>query len=118
MSIGMASLDGALQVRVGTLLGRELILISQSHMEIQTWFLCFMIEKRKFDNRLVRQFRYEEWKEKGIRTCGIRFKYDGKTHVLVKALLNESDSLRTVTRIINVYKFSHTPPVEETRLTG
>ncbi|MGO9433801.1 MAG: hypothetical protein ACLPH3_22105 [Terracidiphilus sp.] len=119
MSIGMANLDGALQVKIGTLFGRELILISQSTMEVQTWFFCFMIEKRKFNNELVRQFRYEEWTEKGIRTCGIRFKYDGKTQVLVKTLLNESTSLRTVVRIINVYRFSHTVPADlETQLTG
>jgi len=118
MSIGMANLDGALQVKVGTLFGRELILVSQSKMEIQTWFMGFMIGRRKFNNELVRQLRYEEWTHDGVRTCGIRFKYNGKTQVLVKALLNESDSLRTVVRIINVYKFSHTPPVEEIQLTG
>ena len=118
MSIGMANLDGALQVKVGTLFGRELILVSQSEMEIQTWFMGFMIGKRKFNNELVRQLRYEEWTQDGIRTCGIRFKYDGKTQVLVKALHHESDSLRTVVRIINVYKFSHTMPNEAVELTG
>jgi hypothetical protein len=107
----MANLDGALQVKVGTLFGRELILVSTSKMEIQTWLMGF-------DNDRVRQLRYEEWTQDGVRTCGIRFKYDGKTQVLIKALMNESDSLRTVVRIINVYKFSHTFPVEEERLTG
>ncbi|MGA8670226.1 MAG: hypothetical protein WB679_10145, partial [Terracidiphilus sp.] len=60
MSIGMANLDGALQVKVGTFFGRELILVSQSKMEIQTWFMGFMIGRRKFNNELVRQLRYEE----------------------------------------------------------
>jgi hypothetical protein len=118
MSIGMANLDGALQVKVGTFFGRELILVSESKMEIQTWFMGIRIGRRKFKNELVRQLRYEEWTHDRVRTCGIRFKYDGKTQVLVKALMNESDSLRTVVRIINVYKFSHTPPVEEIQLTG
>ena len=107
MSIKMSSIDGGLKVKVGTLLGRELIVITEPQMAIRTTFLGFVVARRKFDNRLVRQLRYEEWTERGIRTCGIRFKYNGKTQVLVKALLGESDSLRTVVRIINVYKFSH-----------
>jgi hypothetical protein len=106
MSIGMTNLDGDLQVNVGTLLGRELILVKKTEMEIQTWFLGFMIGRRKFNNDLVRELRYEEWKEGGARTCGIRFKYEGQTHVLIKAA-HESDTLRTVVKIINVYKFSH-----------
>jgi hypothetical protein len=114
----MANLDGELQVKVGTLFGRELILVSQTKMEVQTWFMGFVIARRTFDNDRIRQLRYEEWKQDGVRTCGIRFKYDGKTQVLVKAVMSESDSLRTVVRIINVYKFSHTFPVEEARLTG
>ena len=118
MSIGMANLDGELQVKVGTLFGRELILVSTSRMEIQTWFMGFVIARRTFENDRVRQLRYEEWKQDGVHTCGIRFKYDGKTQVLIKALMSESDSLRTVVRIINVYKFSHTAPVEEAQLTG
>ena len=118
MSIGMANLDGELQVKVGTLFGRELILVSQTKMEIQTWFMGFVIARRTFENDRVRQLRYEEWKQDGVRTCGIRFKYDGKTQVLVKAVMSESDSLRTVVRIINVYKFSHTVPAEVAALTG
>ena len=117
MSIAMANLDGELQVKVGTLFGRELILISQSQMEIQTLFMGFVVARRTFDNTRVQKFRYEEWSEKGVRTCGIRFKYDGKTNVLIKALLNESDSLRAVVRIINVYKFSHWKPAQETQLS-
>ncbi len=116
MSIGMASLDGALQVKVGTFFGRELIIITDSKMEVQTWFMGFMIGRRKFDAELVRQVRYEEWTERGVRVSGIRFKYDGRPHVLVKTLLQESDSLRTVVRIINVYKFSHTIPSGEVQL--
>jgi hypothetical protein len=107
MSIGMSSVDGGLQVKVGTLFGRELILITERQMEVQTRFLFFVVARRLFDNTHVRQLRYEEWTEKGVRTCGIRFKYNGKTQVLVKALMGESDTLRTVVRIINVYKFSH-----------
>jgi hypothetical protein len=118
MSIGMANLDGELQVKVGTLFGRELILVSQSRMEIQTWFMGFVIARRTFDNDRIRQLRYEEWIQDRVRTCGIRFKYDGKTQVLVKAVMNESDSLRTVVRIINVYKFSHAMPAEVVALTG
>jgi hypothetical protein len=114
----MANLDGELQVKVGTLFGRELILVSTSKMEIQTWFMGFVIARRTFENDRVRQLRYEEWKQDGVRTCGIRFKYDGKTQVLVKAVMSESDSLRTVVRIINVYKFSHTVPAEVAALTG
>lgn len=117
MSIGMSSVDGGLQVKVGTLLGRELILITERHMEIQTWFLAFVVGRRTFDNTLVRQLRYEEWTEKGVRTCGIRFKYNGKTQVLVKAVMSESDTLRTVVRIINVYKFSHWPAAGQEQLT-
>jgi len=115
MSIGMATVDGVLQVKVGTLFGRELILISERKMEIQTTLLGFVVERRTFDNSLVRQLRYEEWTEKGVRTCGIRFKHNGKTEILVKAVMGESDTLRTVVRIINVYKFSHwlTPGQEE-----
>jgi hypothetical protein len=111
MSIGMAHLDGALQLKVGTIFGRELILITESKMEIQTWFLGFQIARRTFNMELVRQLRYEEWTERGVRAYGIRFKYDGTTHVLIRA--NESETLRTVVRIINVYKFSHTVPTGE-----
>jgi hypothetical protein len=107
MSIKMSNIDGGLKVKIGTFFGRELILITEQKMEIRTGFMGFGVAVRKYDNRLVRQFRYEEWTERGVRTCGIRFKYNGKTHVLVKALMGESDSLRTVVRIINVYKFSH-----------
>lgn len=107
MSIKMSTIDGGLKVKVGTLLGRELIVITERHMHIHTGFMGLVVARRKFDNRLVRQLRYEEWTERGVRTCGIRFKYNGKTHVLVKALMGESNSLRTVVRIINVYKFSH-----------
>ena len=114
----MTSIDGGLQVKVGTLLGRELILITESHMEVQTWFLAFVVGRRHFDNRLVRQLRYEEWTEKGVRTCGIRFKYNGKSHVLVKSLMGESDTLRTVVRIINVYKFSHWTAEGTTQLSS
>jgi hypothetical protein len=109
MSIGMTNLDGALQVNVGTLLGRELILVKESEMEIQTWFLGFMIGRRKFRTEMVRELRYEEWNERGGRTCGIRFKYEGETHILMKAM-HESDTLRTIVKIINVYKFSHSLP--------
>jgi hypothetical protein len=112
MSIGMAHRDGQLQLKVGTFFGRELILITESRMEIQTWFLGFQISRRAFNMELVRQLRFEEWTERGIHACGIRFKYDGKTHVLIRAT-NESDTLRTVVRIINVYKFSHTVPAGE-----
>lgn len=107
MPIGIASIPGGLQVSVGTLFGREQIVITQQQMEVQTRFLAFVVARRVFDNRLIRQLKYEEWTEKGVRTCGIRFKYNGKTQVLVKALMGESDTLRTVVRIINVYKFSH-----------
>ncbi len=118
MSIGMASIDGGLQVKVGTLLGRELIRITEREMVVQTWFLAFVLERRVFDNSQVRQLRYEEWTEKGVRTCGIRFKYNGKTQVLVKALMGESDTLRTVVRIINVYKFSHWSAPDHEQLTN
>ncbi len=118
MSIGMASIDGGLQVKVGTLLGRELILITERKMVVQTWFLAFVVARRDFDNSHVRQLRYEEWTEKGVRTCGIRFKYYGKTQVLVKALMSESDTLRTVVRIINVYKFSHWSAPDHEQLTN
>ncbi len=107
MSIRMASIDGGLKVKVGTLFGRELIIITEPRMEVQTLFMGFVVGRRIFDNSLIRQLRYEEWTERGVRTCGIRFKYNGKTQILVKALHSESDSLRTVVRIINVYKFSH-----------
>jgi hypothetical protein len=117
MSIGMTNLDGALQLKVGTLFGRELILITQKQMEVRTLFMGFTIAQRTFDNAMVRQLRYEEWTERGVRTCGIRFKYNGRTQVLVKALMGESDSLRTVVRIMNVYKFSHWAP-GETELTN
>ena len=117
MSIGMTNLDGALRLKVGTFLGRELIYITGSNMEIQTWFMGFMVGKRKFDAEQIHQVRYEEWKEKGVRTCGIRFKHDGKTHVLIKST-SESDTLRAVVKIINVYKFSHTMPNEAVELTG
>jgi hypothetical protein len=103
----MASIDGGLKVKVGTLFGRELIVITEPRMEVRTLFMGFVVGRRMYENRLVRQLRYEEWSERGVRTSGIRFKYNGKTHVLVKATLGESDSLRTVVRIINVYKFSH-----------
>lgn len=118
MSIGMTSKYGGLQVKVGTLLGRELILISETQMVVETQFLGFQVARRVFENSLVRQLRYEEWTEKGVRTCGIRFKYNGKTNVLVKALMGESDSLRTVVRIINVYKFSHGPGADQEQLTN
>jgi hypothetical protein len=59
-----------------------------------------------YKTELVRELRYEEWDERGGRTCGIRFKYEGETQVLMKAT-HESDTLRTVVKIINVYKFSH-----------
>ena len=61
MSIGMTNLDGALQVKVGTLFGRELIVIKKAEMEIQTWFFGFLIGRRKFTNELIRELRYEEW---------------------------------------------------------
>jgi hypothetical protein len=107
MSIRMASIEGGLKVKVGTVFGRELILITEPRMEVQTLFMGFVVARRTFENSQIRQLRYEEWSERGVRTCGIRFKYNGKTQVLVKALMGESDSLRTVVRIINVYKFSH-----------
>jgi hypothetical protein len=113
----MSSIDGGLQVKVGTLFGRELILISGSQMRVHTMFMGFVVARRTFENRLIRHLRYEEWSEKRVRTCGIRFKYNGKTQVLVKALMGESDSLRTVVRIINVYKFSHWPADHQEQLT-
>ena len=76
MSIGLAHLDGALQLKVGTFFGRELILITESTLEIQTWFVGFQIARRTFDMGMVRQLRYEEWTERGVRACGIRFKYE------------------------------------------
>ncbi len=115
MSIAMAHVDGALQLRVGTFFGRELITVTESRMEIQSSFMGFVTARRMFNAELVRHVRYEEWTEKGARVCGIRFKYDGKTHVLIRAI-NDSDTLRTVVRIINVYKFSHTIPAEEAKL--
>ncbi|HTA80294.1 MAG TPA: hypothetical protein VK720_12165 [Terracidiphilus sp.] len=117
MSIGMTNLDGALRLKVGTFLGRELIYITGSNMEIQTWFMGFMVGKRKFDAEQIHQVRYEEWKEKGVRTCGIRFKHDGKTHVLIKST-SESDTLRAVVKIINVYKFSHNLAASQTELSN
>jgi hypothetical protein len=109
MSIGMTTLDGALQVNVGSLLGRELILVKKTEMEIQSWFFGFLIGRRTFKTDQVRELRYEEWQDRGGRTCGIRFKYEGETHVLMKAM-HESDTLRTIVKIINVYKFSHSLP--------
>ena len=109
MSIGMTNLDGGLQVNVGTFFGRELIHVRETEMEIQTWFMGFLIGRRKYRIDLVRELRYEEWKDRGSRTCGIRFKYEGETHILMKAA-HESDTLRTVVKIINVYKFSHSLP--------
>jgi hypothetical protein len=105
MSIAMTNIDGALRLKVGTIFGREMILITESKMEIQTWCMGFMVGKRKFEAEQIHQVRYEEWKEKGIRTRGIRFKHDGQTHVLIKST-TESDTLRAVVKIINVYKFS------------
>jgi hypothetical protein len=116
MSIGMTNLDGALQVNVGTLFGRELIVIKKAEMEIQTWFFGFLIRRRKFTNELIRELRYEDWMDAGVRHCGIRFKYEGQTHVLIKAT-RESDTLRTVVKIINVYRFSHSLSVGEPQLT-
>ena len=117
MSIGMTNLDGALRLKVGTFLGRELIFITGTKMEIQTWFMGFMVGKRKFDAEQIHQVRYEEWKEKGVRTCGIRFKHDGKTHVLIKSA-SESDTLRAVVKIINVYKFSHRISASQVELSN
>jgi len=118
MPIGIASVAGGLQVKVGTVFGREQIVITKAKMEVQTWFLAFVVARRVFENSLIRQLKYEEWTEKGVRTCGIRFKYNGKTQVLVKALMGESDTLRTVVRIINVYKFSHWSSESQEPLTN
>src|SRR5579863_4994906 len=109
MSIGMTNLRGALQVNVGTLLGRERILVTQEAMEIQTWFLCFLLGRRRYRMELVRELRYEEWYDRGGRTCGIRFRYRSETHTLMKAA-HESETLRTVVKIIHVYQFSHSNP--------
>jgi hypothetical protein len=117
MSIGMTNLDGALQVSVGTLLGRQLILISKEKMQVQTWFFGFQIACKDYGHDDIRDLRYEEWMENGSRTCGIRFKYQGGTHVLIKAA-HETDTLRTVVRIINVYRFSHSLPVGEQQLSS
>ena len=114
MSIRMGHLNGALELRVGTLFGRERILITATRMQVQTLFLGFQIAQKTFETELVRHMKYEEWSERGVRACGIRFKYDGATHVLIRA--NESETLRTVVRIINVYKFSHAAPAEPTRI--
>ncbi|MFZ1012215.1 MAG: hypothetical protein WCC26_02780 [Terracidiphilus sp.] len=116
MSIGMTNLDGALQVHVGTFLGRNLIFIRESEMEIQKWFLGFLTGRQTFSNDRVRELRYEEWRESGGRACGIRFKYDGASYVLVKSA-RESDTLRTIVKIINVYKFSHSLPLQDPELT-
>lgn len=116
MSIGMTNLDGALQVRVGTFLGRELILIKDTEMEIQTWLFGFCIGKRRYANDRVKELRYEEWNEAGGRTCGIRFLYEGNTQVLIKAA-REAETLRTILRVIDVYKFSHSLPVSDPQLT-
>jgi hypothetical protein len=117
MAIGMTNIDGALRLKVGTFFGRETILITQSKMEIQTWFMGFPVGRRRFDAEQIQQVRYEEWKEKGIRTCGIRFKHSGKTHVLIKST-SESDTLRAVVKIINVYKFSHSLSGSQAELTN
>jgi hypothetical protein len=109
MSIGMTNFDGGLQVRVGTFLGRELIFIGESEMEIQTWLFGFCIGKRKFANDHVTELRYDEWNGASGRTCGIRFKYKGNTHVLIEAN-RETQTLRTILRIIDVYKFSRSIP--------
>jgi hypothetical protein len=112
MSIGITNLDDALQVNVGTFLGRDRIFIRESSMEIQTWFLCFPIGRRKFAHDRVQALRYEEWTEGGIRTCGIRFKYEGETHVLIRGP-RESPALRAILNIIRVYKFSHSVPLQD-----
>jgi hypothetical protein len=115
MAIGMAHVDGVLRLKVGSFFGRELIIITESSMEIQSWFMGFVTGRRIFRSDKVRHVRYEEWTERGVRACGIRFKYDGKIHVLIRAT-NDSETLRTVVRIINVYRFSHTVPEEEAKL--
>lgn len=116
MSIAMTNVDGALRLKVGTIFGRELIYITESKMEIQTWFMGFMVGKRRFEAEQIHQVRYEEWKEKGIRNCGIRFNHDGKRHVLIRST-TESDTLRAVVKIINVYKFSHGLAASQAELT-
>jgi hypothetical protein len=117
MSIGMTNLDGALQVSVGTLFGRQLILISKDKMEVQMWFFGFQTGRKNYAHEHIRDLRYEEWMEHGSRTCGIRFKYQGVTEVWIKAA-HETDTLRTVVRIINVYRFSHALPVGEQPLSS
>jgi hypothetical protein len=117
MSIGMTNVDGALRLKVGTFFGRELILITASRMVIQTWFMGFMVGQRKYEAEQIQQVRYEEWKERGVRTCGIRFRHDGQTHVLIKSS-SESDTLRAVVKIINVYKFSHNLAAHQAELTN
>jgi hypothetical protein len=116
MSIGMTNLDGALQVSVGTLLGRQLILISKEKMEVQSWFFGFLIGRKEYSHDHIRELRYEEWMENGSRNCGVRFKYQGIPQVLIKSA-QETDTLRTVVRIINVYRFSHSLPVGEEKLS-
>jgi hypothetical protein len=116
MSIGLTNLDGALQVNVRVFLGRRLILIRESSIEIQTWFLACLVNRARFDMDRVQELRFEEWREAGIWTCGIRFKYEGATHVLVRAA-NDSEKLRTVLKIIKVYRFSHSPPLKDQPLT-
>ena len=112
MSIGMSNLHGTLKVNVGTLLGRERIRVRRDEMEIQSWFLFFPTGRRRYRMDLVRELRYEEWYDQGGRTCGIRFKYQGETQTLMKAA-HESETLRTVVKIIHVYQFSHSFPSTE-----
>lgn len=109
MSIGMTNAHGVLRVNVGTLLGRKLIVVNPTELEIQSRFLGLRVGRRRYRMGQVRELRYEEWYEGGSRTCGIRFSYEGEMHTLMQAA-HESDTLRTVVKIINVYKFSHSLP--------
>ena len=117
MSIGMTNLHGELQVNVGKLLGRELILVKPTEMEIQRWFFGFLVGRRRYRLDLVRELRYEEWYERGGSTCGIRFKYGAETHTLLRDS-QDSDTLRTVVKIMNVYKFSHSAPQTSSAASG
>jgi hypothetical protein len=110
MGISLANFGGALHIKVGTLFGHQVILVTKSKLEIQVWIFGFLMKRRRFQNELVRNFRYEEWNAKLGKTAGIRFEYQGETHTLLKTV-EKSETLHTIVRIFSIYRLANSSPI-------
>jgi len=111
-----AMASGPIYAIAGMLFSSDLVVLTQTTLEIQRSLLFFNVSDRNFPNSTIENLRYDEWYGGGAgMQNGIRFECVGETVTFARQA-NYGDSWDLIDKMREVYKFPMQVPIDTERL--